>query len=78
MEHKQGPKTILSDDENSYSTQHIKSFLGYLSVLICSVFFKKNLFPNCKALNLVQNGNFSILSLFLSAIFVTMATVKVE
>ena len=64
---------ILTDDENYHSTQYIKRFVWYSLVLIPNP--SKNRSP--KALNLAQNGNFSIFSLFRPLFFVTIATVKV-
>ena len=48
----------LTADENYHLTQHIKRLFWYLAVLISNL---KKRSPN--ALNLVQNGNSSILSL---------------
>ena len=42
-------------------------------ICLCSL-----LIPLLHVSNLLQNGNFPIFSLFLAAIFVTIATVKVE
>ena len=58
-EHKPIPKRYLTAEENYYGTLHIKRIFWYLAVLISN--FEKNRSP--KALNLVQNDNFSILSL---------------
>ena len=72
IEHKQIPKYVLTADENYEGTQHIKRIFWYLAVLISNCF--KN--SSQKALNLVQNGNFSILSLIRRSFFVTIATIK--
>ena len=52
---------INADDENYHGTQHVKRLFWYLAVLISNFFFKKK---SSNALDLVQNDNFSILSLF--------------
>ena len=46
---------ILTDDENYHGPQHIYRICWHLAVLISN---------SLKALNLVKNGNFSILCLF--------------
>ena len=59
IQHKQIPKRFLTEGENYHGTQNIKRFF----IFACAdILFLKQRFE--KAINLAQNGNFSILGLF--------------
>ena len=66
-------KDILTDDENYLDTQHIKRILWYLAVLISN-----SLKIGLKSLKFGPKWQYLYFKPILSAIFVTIATVKLK